>query len=87
MNLLQTGMVVQVLLFGISKELVGSQKIHIEISDGATIADFKKELISRYSALMEINSFALALNSCYATDEMQIKSNDEIAIIPPVSGG
>ncbi|WP_338039356.1 MoaD/ThiS family protein [Maribacter litopenaei] len=34
-----------------------------------------------------MSSLAVAVNSEYAEDDVQLKSNDEVAIIPPVSGG
>jgi len=37
--------------------------------------------------LQELSSLAVALNKKYATEEMELSQNDEIAIIPPVSGG
>jgi molybdopterin converting factor subunit 1 len=78
---------VNILLFGITKDLVGKQKLQLQIPEDTTIADFKKLLKEKYPELVELDSLAIALNSEYATDEIVCQQNDEIALIPPVSGG
>ena len=78
---------VQVLLFGITKDLVGKQKITLSISENVTVAQFKKILQEKYPELIELDSLAIAVNSEYAFDNELIHPNDEIALIPPVSGG
>lgn len=80
-------MEVNILLFGITKDLVGKQKIKLQLSPPTTVADFKKILQEHYPELIELNSIAIAVNSEYATDNLLINANDEIALIPPVSGG
>jgi len=80
-------MQVNVFLFGITKDLVGKQRLQMNLTEPATVADFKKSLSEKYPELIELNSLAIAVNSEYATDEIVIRSNDEIALIPPVSGG
>ncbi len=80
-------MKVNVLLFGITKDLVGKQLLNIDIQEKSTVADFKKMLQERYPELIELNSLAIAVNSEYAKDSTLIFENDEIALIPPVSGG
>ena len=78
---------VNILLFGITKDLVGKQKLQMELQNTVTVADFKKLLQEKYPELIELNSIAIAVNSEYASDEVVLQSNDEIALIPPVSGG
>jgi len=80
-------MKVNILLFGITKDLVGSQKLLFELKDKTTVADFKKQLQEKYPELEGLSSLAIAINSEYATDSNIIMANDEIALIPPVSGG
>ncbi len=80
-------MKVNVLLFGITKDLVGKQLLNIDIQEKSTVADFKKILQDKYPELIELNSLAIAVNSEYAKDSTLISENDEIALIPPVSGG
>lgn len=78
---------VQVLLFGITKDLVGKQKIMLSLPDTVTVAEFKKMLQEKYPELIDLDSLAIAVNSEYAFDNELIHLNDEIALIPPVSGG
>ena len=80
-------MEVDILLFGITKDLVGKQKLKLQIPESTTISDFKKILQGEYPELIELNSIAIAVNSEYADDSHLVKANDEIALIPPVSGG
>ena len=80
-------MEVSVLLFGITKNLAGTQKLQLAVPESATVADFKKLLQEKHPRLTELNSIAVAVNSEYAQDDTPINANDEIALIPPVSGG
>ena len=80
-------MEVNVLFFGIMKDMVGRQQLDIDISGPVLVSDFKNILIEKYPKLRALNSVAIAVNSEYADDSMIIEANDEIALIPPVSGG
>ena len=40
-----------------------------------------------FPQLKNINTYAVAVNEIYATDDVVLKENDIVAIIPPVSGG
>ena len=77
----------KVLLFGISKELIGATSIVFSVSSSTTILEFKTQLKKQYPQITEINSYAIAVNESYASNETVLKENDIIAIIPPVSGG
>ena len=77
-----------VLFFGITKDIVGSSEI--SFSDEfkpANVAELKKQLVESYPEFSKLNSLAVAVNSEYADDNVLLNGNDEIAIIPPVSGG
>ena len=80
-------MEINILLFGITKDLIGRQKVNLKIPEKSTVSDFKKILQEKYPELIELNSIAIAVNSEYAIDSHMIKAHDEIALIPPVSGG
>jgi molybdopterin converting factor subunit 1 len=73
--------------FGISKEIVGGKLIEIEVADGKTALEIKAYLFSKYPALEKLKSVYVAVNNEYAEDSLIIKEGDEIALIPPVSGG
>lgn len=77
----------QILLFGISSELVNTNSLTIEMPTDASVADLKAALARKHPQLGKINSYAIAVNEVYASNETILKKNDVIAIIPPVSGG
>lgn len=80
-------MVIEVRAFGIVKELFGNSCVEVDIPEGATAGDLKMLLGKEYPGLTKLSSFAIAVNSEYASDSKLICSGDEVAIIPPVSGG
>ena len=80
-------MEVNVLFFGITKDLVGRQQLDISIATPILFSEFKNLLREKFPKLSGLNSVAIAVNSEYADDNMMINANDEIALIPPVSGG
>jgi molybdopterin synthase sulfur carrier subunit len=80
-------MEVNVLFFGITKDLVGRQQVDIDLTIPITVAEFKDLLQEKFPKLSDLKAVAIAVNSEYADDAMIIKANDEIALIPPVSGG
>lgn len=74
------------LAFGIAKDIFGAQSIQLQ-TDGATIGDIKAILEEQYPELKELASYMIAVNDEYAHANTVINAGDEIAIIPPVSGG
>jgi molybdopterin synthase sulfur carrier subunit len=72
--------------FGITKEIVGGREIYIEVK-GQTVADLRQELNEKYPKLLGLRSLMIAVNNSYAEDSAGITEADEIALIPPVSGG
>ncbi len=82
-----------ILLFGIIKDIVGSSTLSMPIPNGSrikspkTVGELKKYLGNTYPDLQKLSSLAVAVNSSYAEDSTEIDFHDEIALIPPVSGG
>ena len=72
--------------FGITREIVGERELKFEMS-GNHVAELKKELLIRYPEMKALGSMMVAVNNSYAPDELELKEGDEIALIPPVSGG
>ena len=77
----------RVLAFGIAKDIFGSAEVEIESSEVKSIDQLKLFLEEKYSRLRQLGSYMIALNNEYASGSETIKGGDEIAIIPPVSGG
>lgn len=80
-------MKINVLLFGITTDLLEKNSLEIELKANCSVADFKLELQNQNPQLSEMTSYAIAVNESYASDEQIINENDVIAVIPPVSGG
>ena len=80
-------MEVKILAFGIAKEIIGAPAITWELPEKETAAELKAALEENYEGLGKLSSFVLAINDEYAQPGDLIKAGDEIAIIPPVSGG
>ena len=78
----------EVLLFGIAKEIVGEKKLIISPEENiTTVAELKNMLKKRYPALQGLVSMAVAIDSQYAIDTDSLSNAKEVALIPPVSGG
>jgi sulfur-carrier protein len=72
--------------FGITKDILGGRETVIEM-EGTAVHDLRKYLNDRYPELKGLRSLFIAVNSNYAEDHIQLQETDEIALIPPVSGG
>ena len=78
----------EVLLFGITREIVGQTKLTVPANlDITTVKGLKTWLGGQYPALQNLTSLAVAVDSEYADDDDVLNNNNEIALIPPVSGG
>lgn len=71
--------------FGVTKDIVGSRETTIEA--GQTVSELRQSLLKKYPQLSGLRSLFIAVNNHYAGDEQIISDTDEIALIPPVSGG
>ncbi|UOQ73100.1 MoaD/ThiS family protein [Hymenobacter cellulosilyticus] len=80
-------MKLKIALFGIAKEIVGSSSLDLDTPATQSVAGLMGQLRTQYPALSELSSLAIAVNSEYAADEYQLQERDEVALIPPVSGG
>jgi molybdopterin converting factor subunit 1 len=81
-------MLVHVRLFARAKEIVGADRISIELPAGATVALLRRQLASKYPSLKEILArSALALKDEFAEDGSIVPAEAEVAVLPPVSGG
>ncbi|MDH5365593.1 MAG: MoaD/ThiS family protein [Cyclobacteriaceae bacterium] len=76
---------VKVKLFGIAKDIVSAS--YFEAESGVTVNHLKQNMIAQYPAFSNLRSVLVAVNDEYALDDVVIYENDDVAIIPPVSGG
>ncbi|MCK0191091.1 MoaD/ThiS family protein [Arenibacter sp. F20364] len=82
-----------ILLFGITKDIIGTSTLSMPSSSefgskkSKTVKELKDYLGKMYPELKKLSSLAIAVNNSYANDDTIIDNFDEIALIPPVSGG
>lgn len=72
--------------FGITKDILGGKETVVEM-EGRTVAELRQVLTSKYSSLTGLRSLFIAVNNNYAEETIELNESDEIALIPPVSGG
>lgn len=80
-------MQINLLFFGITADISGKSQLPLEISPDETVGSLRKKLREKFEKLNEFNNYAIAVNMEYAEDDVQLKNNDTVALIPPVSGG
>ncbi|HEY9535805.1 MAG TPA: MoaD/ThiS family protein [Mucilaginibacter sp.] len=80
-------MKVNILAFGIAKDIFEGPSIDVELTNDATISNLKYLLEQQYPKLKKLATYMVAVNNEYALNGDTIHERDEIAIIPPVSGG
>ena len=75
-------------LFAMLREQAGTDSVELELSEGATGADALEALrAERGLELLDRLPVRLAVNREYADLERELAAGDELAVIPPVSGG
>ena len=79
-------MIVRVLLFAYLRERYGTSEVEIEVREGATVGDAWQVLCERFEALAS-ERLRIAVNRAYVDNPYRLQENDELALIPPVSGG
>jgi molybdopterin converting factor subunit 1 len=79
---------IRVRLFAIQRELAGTREVPLELADGATITDAWDAIVARFPALAPGRDYVrFARNSAYTPATTVLADGDELALIPPVSGG
>ena len=76
-----------ILAFGIVKEIFQHSSVNVELNGAPTISNLRSVIERDYPRLKQLASYMIAVNNEYATADLIIDAKDEIAIIPPVSGG
>ena len=81
-------MVVQVLFFGVLRERWPLAKDELELPDGATVMSVLEHFRTSAPELEAIwKCVAVAVNQSYASASVVLTDGDEVALLPPVSGG
>jgi molybdopterin synthase catalytic subunit len=79
---------IRVLLFAALRERAGCAELELELPEGSEAAAAKAALEERFPRLVSGVRAAMAVNGEYARDGRQVlREGDEVAFLPPVSGG
>jgi molybdopterin synthase catalytic subunit len=74
-------------MFAGLRERAGTHELELELSEGADIRALKRALEQQHPNLGSLAHVRVAINRDYADDGRRLSEQDEIALIPPVSGG
>ncbi|MGZ4790108.1 MAG: molybdenum cofactor biosynthesis protein MoaE [Terriglobales bacterium] len=81
-------MQVRVLFFGTLRDLLGRSSETVTLPDGAPLSQLLDRYLHEKPALNQLlPSIALSVNQEYATRDLRLHERDEVALLPPVSGG
>jgi MoaE-MoaD fusion protein len=79
---------VKVLFFGMLKDIVGRSEDNIEVADGARVQSVFLHYANDFPRLTDLEpSIVLACNQQFCDGSAAVQEGDEIAFLPPVSGG
>ena len=81
-------MTIRVKLFAAMRDLTGDDVAEVELPEGATVGDLRREMGKLLPlARTLLNRSGVAVNHDLAENDRAIQAGDEVAVIPPVSGG
>jgi molybdopterin synthase catalytic subunit len=81
-------MQVRVLFFGMLKDVVGRSADTLSLPEGATLHDLLAHYQAGFPRIKEfVSALAMSVNQEYAPADAALHENDEVALLPPVSGG
>jgi molybdopterin converting factor subunit 1 len=80
-------MTARVWLFAAARDAAGAEEIAVPLLAGATVADLRRALLAWPGLAALLPRCAIAVNRQYASDTDPISPADEVAVLPPVSGG
>ena len=81
-------MTVRVHLFARFRDVFGSDVVEVQLPDGANVAALRSAIAGRKPEIaMLLSRSQVAANGEFVGDHVLLQSADEIALIPPVSGG
>jgi MoaE-MoaD fusion protein len=79
---------VQVLFFGQLKDLTGRSSETLPLGERATVGDVLQHYGNKFPDIQKLSSsLALSINREYASQDAPLRDGDEVALLPPVSGG
>lgn len=80
-------MKIEALLFASYREKAGVGRLRLDLDDGATVGDLACAMCAKFPNLPEPERIVMAVNNEYQEHGFVLSDGDEVALIPPVSGG
>jgi len=78
----------KIISFGVTKDITGALYLDVETGENPlSVKELKEYLFNAYPRLQNLKTLSIAVNNEYATNETMVTDKDEVALIPPVSGG
>jgi len=82
------GMKIRVLLFAVLAQKAGVREIALDLPEGATVGDALQRITEAHPAITDHRKgLSIAVNMSYVGQGQALGDGDELALIPPVSGG
>ena len=79
---------IRVRLFASLREIVGNHTLEFEPGDDVSVADLWRRLEASHPDLAKYgDSIQFAVNQDFVASETRVEDDDEVAFLPPVSGG
>ncbi len=79
---------IKVKLFAAARQAANQETLSIEIAEGATVQQLKAELGQQFPGLKTmLDHLLVAIDTEYAGEDQVLQAGQDIALIPPVSGG
>ena len=81
-------MKVRVRVFAALREIVGKEEVEVELPEGTTVEGLWDQLVDDDKRLQPFTkSINFAINHDFVGKETELNPDDEVAFLPPVSGG
>jgi molybdopterin converting factor small subunit len=79
---------IRISLFAHHRQVAGVRRVEVEVPDGATVLDAWNALLVAVPALAAAASYSrFARNGVYVSTAEAVRDGDEVAVVPPISGG
>jgi len=79
---------IAVFMFGPARDLAGGDQLIIEVPERARIETVRNALATVCPRIAPaLSTMRIAVNQSFASDDREVGADDEVALIPPVSGG
>ena len=80
-------MKIKVIAYGVARDILHAKEMTLELNSGDTISSLRQILLQRHPGFTKLKSLSFAVGVNYQDDSYGLNENDEVVIIPPVSGG